>query len=177
MKVRTKGINRKKTSWLLGQDLDVAITGICDVFDLRRERGKAASRREFRPDNRTFPEAKTYRNYQEMLENKEIDAIIITTPDFHHAHMTIDAVNAGKHAYCEKCMTRTEEEVYKVVDAVKNADVVFQLGHQYCQSTSYAKAKEIIDKNILGKINLIEMTSNRNTPGEAWIRHGKILCA
>jgi predicted dehydrogenase len=110
--------------WLDQEDLNVAITGICDVFDLRRERGKAASRREFRPDNRTFPEAKT-----------------------------------------------SEEEVYKVVDAVKNADVVFQLGHQYCQSTSYAKAKEIIDKNILGKINLIEMTSNRNTPGEAWIRH------
>ena len=157
--------------WLDQEDLNVAITGICDVFDLRRERGKAASRREFKPDNKTLPEAKTYRNYQEMLESKEIDAIIISTPDFHHAQMTINAVNNGKHVYCEKCMTRTEEEVYKVVDAVKNADVMFQLGHQYSQSASYAKAKEIIDKNILGKINLIEMTSNRNTPGGAWIRH------
>ncbi len=89
MKVRTKGINRKKTSWLLGQDLNVAITGICDVFDLRRERGKAASRREFRPDNRTFPEAKTYRNYQEMLKSKEIDAIIISTPDFSGRYMRL----------------------------------------------------------------------------------------
>lgn len=157
--------------WLNQEDLNVAITGICDVFDLRRERGKIASRREFRPDNITLPEAKTYRNYQEMLKSKEIDAIIISTPDFHHAQMTIDAVNAGKHVYCEKCMTRTEEEVYKVVDAVKNADVVFQVGHQFSQSASYAKAKKIIDKNILGKINLIEMTSNRNTPSGAWIRH------
>jgi predicted dehydrogenase len=157
--------------WLDQENLNVAITGICDVFDQRRERGKIASRGEFRANKNYLSEAKTYRDYRAMLESKDIDAVIVATPDFHHAQITIDAVNAGKHIYCEKCMTRTEDEVYKVVDAVKNANVVFQLGHQYNQSSSYTKAKEIIDKKILGKINLIETTSNRNTSDGAWIRH------
>ena len=157
--------------WLAQEDLNVAITGICDVFDQRRERGKVASRGENRHEIDSVPEAKIYSNYQEMLQSNEIDAVIITTPDFHHAQMTIDAANAGKHVYCEKCMTRTEDEVHKVVDAVSNKEIVFQLGHQFNQSSSYAKAKEIIDKNILGSINLIETTSNRNTPDGAWVRH------
>ena len=73
---------------------------------------------------------KRYLRYQDMLANSEIDAVIISTPDFHHAHMTIDAVNAGKHVYCEKGMTLTEDELHKVYEAVKRSGVVFQLGHQ-----------------------------------------------
>ena len=163
--------DKRLENWLEQEDLNVIITGICDVFDQRRERGRVASRREFRREENPLPEAKTYRNYHDLLENKDIDAVIIATPDFHHAQMTIDAINAGKHVYCEKCMTRTEDEVYRVVDVVKNSKLVFQLGHQYNQSSSYQKAKQVIDKHILGKINLIDTSSNRNTPNGAWIRH------
>ncbi|UCE07138.1 MAG: Gfo/Idh/MocA family oxidoreductase [bacterium] len=163
--------------WVEQENLNVAITGICDVFDLRAERGLVIAQNEFGPGGASVisTNAKRYRTYHEMLESSEIDAVIITTPDFHHAQMTIDAVNAGKHVYCEKCMTRTEDEVYRVVEAVKNAEknnnIVFQLGHQYHQSYAFPKAKEIVKKNILGKITLVETTSNRNTPNGAWIRH------
>ncbi|MFQ5604808.1 MAG: Gfo/Idh/MocA family oxidoreductase [bacterium] len=159
--------------WLHQEDLNVVIAGVCDVFDLRAERGIAASRNDFRPGGSSGKPsaAKRYRHYQELLESDEVDAVIIAVPDHHHARMTIDAVHAGKHVYCEKCMTRTEEEVYNVVDAVKKSSVVFQLGHQFSQSESFARAKQIIEKNILGKITLVETTSNRNTPKGAWIRH------
>lgn len=163
--------------WLNQDDLNVVITGICDVFDSRAESGLAAANNEARPGgvSGALAKAKRYYRYQDMLNSNEIDAVIITTPDFHHAQITIDAVNAGKHVYCEKCMTRTEDEVYRVVEAVKNAEknknIVFQLGHQYPQNEAYLKAKEIVEKNILGKITLVETTTNRNTKWGAYIRH------
>ncbi|MBN1273716.1 MAG: Gfo/Idh/MocA family oxidoreductase [Candidatus Aminicenantes bacterium] len=154
----------------LGQeDLNVALAGVCDVFDVRAERGLAASRNETRPGAKGLPEARRYHRYQDMLASDEIDAVIIATPDHWHAQMTIDAVNAGKHVYCEKCITRTEEEVHRVVETVKNSNITFQLGHQNPQQKTFNKAKEIIDKKILGKINLVETTTNRNTPTGAWV--------
>ena len=110
-------------------------------------------------------------NAAELMANPDIDAVIIATPDFHHAHMTIDAVNAGKHVYCEKAMTMTEEELHQVYAAVKKSGVVFQLGHQNSKNETFKKAREIIDKNILGKVTLVETTTNRNSPHGAWIRH------
>lgn len=170
-------LDKTLQDWMGQENLNVAITGICDVFDLRAEHGLLVAQNDSGPGGASvIPlNVKRYRTYYEMLESSDVDAVIVTTPDFHHAQMTIDAVNAGKHVYCEKCMTRTEDEVYQVVAAVKNAqlskNIVFQLGHQYHQSDAFSRAKEIIEKNILGKITLVETTTNRNTPDGAWIRH------
>src|SRR5690606_20389877 len=98
-------------------------------------------------------------------------AVIIATPDHHHARITIDAVQAGKHVYLEKSVCHTEEELHELYNVVRNSDRVFQLGHQITQNVVFQQAKEIIGKNILGKISLIETTSNRNTADGAWIRH------
>jgi predicted dehydrogenase len=170
-------MDRTLVDWMSQENLNVAITGICDVFDLRAERGLIVAKNDSGPGGASVNPAnvKRYRTYPEMLESPEIDAVIITTPDFHHAQMTIDAVNSGKHVYCEKCMTRTEDEVYQVIKAVKNAqknnNLVFQLGHQYHHSYAFSKAREIVANKILGKITLVETTTNRNTTDGAWIRH------
>ena len=103
-----------------------------------------------------------------MLSSKTVDAVIIATPDHLHAPITIAAANAGIHVYVEKCMTRTLVETYQVNEAVRKSGIVFQLGHQGRQTESYLKAKEIIDKEILGKISLIEDITNRNDPNGAW---------
>jgi len=85
--------------------------------------------------------------------------------------MSIAAINAGKHVYCEKSIALSEEELNILYQTVKNSDRVFQLGHQITQNVIFQQAKEIIKKDILGKITLIETTTNRNTASGAWIRH------
>jgi predicted dehydrogenase len=158
--------------WLAQEDLNVAITGICDVFDLHAENGLATARNEIRPGGgkpANIP-VKRYRTYQEMLDDIDIDAVMIATPDHHHAPITIAAAKAGKHVYCEKSPALTEALLYEMYDTVKNSKIVYQLGHQVPQSAIFKQAKDIIKKDILGKITLVETTTNRNTADGAWIR-------
>ena len=168
---RTK--SNRINDWLAQEDLNVAITGICDVFDLHAENGLATARNSFRVGGATSSNipVKRYRTYQEMLENKDIDAVMIATPDHHHAQISIAAALAGKHVYCEKSPAILEDQLYKLYDTIKNSKIVYQLGHQIPQSVIFQQAKDIIKKDILGKVTLIETTTNRNTADGAWIRH------
>ena len=156
--------------WINQEDLNIVLAGVCDVFDVRAERGLAASKNETRPGGASgiLAGAKRYRHYQDLLSSPDIDAVIIATPDHWHSRMVIDAAKAGKHVYCEKAMTRTEEEAHQLYNAVKNYNIVFQLGHQNRQQESHIKAKQLIKKEILGKITLVEVTTNRNSPNGAW---------
>ena len=165
--------NDSLAEWLEQEDLKVAITAICEVFDLRAEMGMATAQNEVRVGagtSKPLP-VKRYLRYQEMLADKDIDAVVIATPDHHHARITMEAINAGKHVYCEKSIALTEAELFGVYNTVKNSDRVFQLGHQITQNVVFQQAKEIIKKEILGKITLVETTTNRNSANGAWIRH------
>ena len=104
-----------------------------------------------------------------MLDSGNVDLIICATPDHWHSRVTAAAAERGIHVYCEKCLTRTEEEAHAVVATLRDSGIVFQLGHQNRQSEAHMKAKEICDKNILGPITLVEMTTNRNDPVGAWV--------
>ncbi len=160
--------------WLAQEDLKVAITGICDVFDMHAERGLETARSGPRTGG-AKPSGlpiKRYPTYEDMLADKDIDAVMIATPDHHHASMTAAAARAGKHVYCEKSIALNEEELNEAYTAVKsNPSIVFQMGHQITQSVIFQQAKEIIKKDILGKITLVETTTNRNSADGAWIRH------
>jgi predicted dehydrogenase len=156
----------------VNEDLNVLVTGICDVYDDASERALEMSRENrYLKETAQLPKPKRYKNYQDMLKSKDIDAVIIATPDHWHAKMVVDAAKEGKHIYCEKCLTRTIDEVYEVREAIKESPVVFQYGHQNRQQDSYRIARQIIEKNILGKITLVKTHTNRNTPRGAWIRH------
>jgi len=145
---------------LLGQeDLQVIFTGVCDLYDIRAENALGAVGKK----------ARRYRSYQDMMASPDIDAVLIATPDHMHARMVIEAARAGKHVYVEKCMTHTIEEVHEVYDAVKKSGVSFQLGHQLRQKDSFHQAKDLLHLDILGKISLIQTTSNRNSPNGAWV--------
>jgi len=159
------------SDWLMQENLNVAIVGVCDVFDLHAENGLATARNEMRPGGAGVQEVKRYMRYQDMLEDKNIDAIMIATPDHHHARIATDAIKAGKHVYCEKSIALSENELNEVYNSVKSSNKVFQLGHQITQNVVFQQAKEIIKKDILGKITLVETTTNRNSASGAWIRH------
>lgn len=152
-------------------DLNVVMNGICDIYDLNAERGSAACSNVNRvgTDGALGKAPVRYKNYKELLAADDIDAVIIATPDHWHGTITIEAAKAGKHVYCEKPMTWTVPETYEVVKAVKENNIVFQLGHQNHQLEAYYKAKEAFEKGILGKVNLVEVTTNRNSPNGAWV--------
>ncbi len=164
--------NDKRYSDYLGQDdLNVSLNGVCDVFDVNAGRGLEASANKGREgSNGKFgTQARRYTTHKELIAAKDIDAVIIATPDHWHSKIAIEAAKAGKHVYVEKGMTRTVEEAFQIRKAVKDSGIIFQLGHQGRQTASYRKAREIIDKNILGRISLIEVCTNRNDPNGAWV--------
>ncbi len=154
-------------------NLNIAITGICDVFDLHAERGLARAQHDIFTggDIAKKHPVKRFRTYQDMLADPDIDAVIIATPDHHHARMTIDAIEAGKHVYCEKAPIRREAEIQPLYETVKNSDLVYQMGHQIPQNAVFQQAREILNRGLLGKISQVETTTNRNSPSLAWIRH------
>jgi predicted dehydrogenase len=144
------------------ESLNVQLAGIYDVFNLRTELGVQAG-------SLNGMKTKSYRDYREMLDDKDIDAVIIATPDHWHAPMSIQALQAGKHVYVEKCLTHKVGETYELYDAVKAyPKLVFQVGHQHRQTQSFLTAQDIIRKNVLGHISLIQTTTNRNDDVGAW---------
>ena len=164
--------NNKRYETFLGQeDLNIEFTGVCDVFDPHTQRGSIALANTGRSGSRDFngKPVKRYLSYKELIHSPDVDALIIATPDHWHADMIIEAARAGKHVYCEKCMTNTLPEAWEVRKAVTESGIVFQLGHQNRQSASYIKAAHLLEKNILGPVNLIETSTNRNTATGAWV--------
>ncbi len=114
------------------------------------------------------PKIESHRDYHGLLARKDIDAVVIATPDHWHARMAVDAAEAGKDIYLEKCMTRTIPEAKKVWKAVKDHKRVFQLGHGGRSSESTLKAREIIESGALGKITYVRTWRHRNTLEAQW---------
>ncbi|MCX6256191.1 MAG: Gfo/Idh/MocA family oxidoreductase [Bacteroidia bacterium] len=121
----------------------------------------------------TTKPVKIYPTYREMLESKDIDAVVICTPDHWHAPMAIAAAKAGKHVYLEKPMTHSIEEAIELRNTIKSTGVVFQLGHENRQQMSFRIAKELIQKGVLGTISMVQTHTNRNGLDGAWIRKRK----
>ncbi len=158
--------------WLGYDDMNVVLTGVCDVFDLHAETALDAGRNSvIAYKGGKIPEVKRYRHYRDLLASPDIDAVIIATPDFHHAHISIEALQAGKHVYCEKAPTRTEEEILPLINAAHNSNLVYQLGHQIRHNPIYGFATNMVKKGVLGAVNLVEVTTNRNTASGAWVRN------
>ena len=111
---------------------------------------------------------RTTRRYQDLLDSKDIDAIIVAVPDHWHKQVVVDAIAAGKDVYCEKPMSHTPADGLAMVAAAKKSDRIVQIGAQRTSSVLCAKAKELYDKGALGEINMIEMTLGRNDPTGAW---------
>src|SRR5680860_1131967 len=98
---------------------------------------------------------KTYLEYQKVLDRKDIDAVVIATPDHWHAIQAIDAMNAGKDVYCEKPLTHTVAEGRAIVQAVEKNKTVFQTGSMQRSWDRFKKAQEIVSSGKLGEISKV----------------------
>jgi predicted dehydrogenase len=110
----------------------------------------------------------TYVDYREILERKDVDAVLVCVPDHWHGRMSIDAMKAGKAVYCEKPMIRTVDEGPAVIAAQKETKSVFQVGSQYASSILYDKVRDLIGQGAVGKVHAIEARYNRNSDIGAW---------
>ena len=153
------------------ESLNITINGVCDIFDDYGEAAVLTGSNINREgtDGKFGVKPKRYRTYKELIAADDIDAVIIAAPDHWHGTMAMDAARAGKHVYLEKPMTWTVPETYILRDVIKQTGVTFQLGHQGRQTDSYIRAKQVIDKGILGHVSLIEVCTNRNDPNGAWV--------
>lgn len=95
--------------------------------------------------------------YRRILDNKDIDAVIISTPDHWHARIAVDACEAGKHVYCEKPLTLTVREGRAIVKAARKNKKMVQTGSQQRSGKNFAMACEMVRNGLLGKITRVEV--------------------
>lgn len=117
------------------------IVALCDVDD--RRLATAAER---------FPGAKQYADFRELLEQKDLDAVVISTPDHTHAAAAVPALNRGLHVYCEKPLTRTVSECRIVTDTARARQRVTQIGTQIHAETNYRRVVELVQRGVLGTV-------------------------
>jgi predicted dehydrogenase len=110
----------------------------------------------------------TTKHYQEILDRKDVDAVIIATTDSWHNKICIDALKKGKAVYCEKPMVHKIEQGLEVVNAQKAAGKVLQVGSQRVSSLGFAKAKELYEAGEIGMINSVEAVNTRQSALGAW---------
>ncbi len=137
---------------------NVEMVAVCDLYSGRLDEARS-----------TFgPEVFLTKDYKEILNRKDVDAVIIATPDHWHKQISIDALNAGKHVYCEKPMVHSVEEGQDVIDAWKKSNKVFMVGSQGLSSLGNEKAKELLESGAIGDINYAEGFWARHSPAGAW---------
>lgn len=110
----------------------------------------------------------TTRNYQELLDRKDIDCVLVAVPDFWHKQIVVDACQAGKDVYCEKPMSHTVAEGFEMVQAAEAHNRIVQIGAQRVSSVLCAKAREMYRAGAIGEVNMVELTLGRNSPTGAW---------
>lgn len=108
------------------------------------------------------------RDYREILARKDVDAVLICVPDHWHDHISIDALKAGKHVYCEKPMVHHIEEGYAVIETQKKAGKVFQVGSQRASASAILEAKKRYEAGDIGEITAVEAFLDRTDALGAW---------
>src|SRR5687768_2596075 len=139
---------------LLGQR-EVQALAVCDVDKRHRDRARENVERRYSSNVRTgeYRGCDTYSDYRELLERKDIDAVMIATPDHWHAIIAIAAAKAGKDIYCEKPLTLTIREAREMANAVRRYNRVFQTGSQQRSHGPFRQACELVRNGYLGKIH------------------------
>ncbi|PUZ24492.1 Predicted dehydrogenase [Chitinophaga costaii] len=136
----------------------VELAGVADLYD-----GRLAHAKEL-----YGPGLFTTRDYRQLLSRKDIDAVIVATPDFWHDTISIAAMEAGKAVYCEKPMVQQIAEGHQVIDTQRRTKAVFQVGSQRVSSLAFAKAQEHFRAGNIGKLNMVEAHMDRHDALGAW---------
>ncbi len=138
---------------------NVAPAAVCEVWTKRLALAR---------ETLGLKEADGYDDHRKMMARKDIDAVVIATHDPWHTQIAIDALESGKHVYCEKPMTRYLGEAFKIYDTVKRTGKIFQLGSQGCTAGAWHKAAELIRAGKIGTLVWGQGYYCRNNPKGEW---------
>jgi predicted dehydrogenase len=137
--------------------LDETVVALCDVDPKRLETGVALA-------TERFPQARRYLDYRKMFDaERELDAIVVTTPDHMHAPISMLAMSRGLHVFCEKPLTRTVWEARRMSEMAKQSGVVTQMGTQGSASHDLRRAVEIIQAGVIGKVREVHVWTDRTS--------------
>ncbi len=131
------------------------IVALCDIND---DYLGAASQR--------FPGAKTYNDFRLMLEQKDIDAVVVSTPDHVHAAASLAAMHAGHHLYCEKPLAHTVYETRLVTDTARKLKKVTQMGTQIHATDNYRRVVELVQSGAIGEIKEVHVWCDKVWAGK-----------
>jgi predicted dehydrogenase len=140
---------------------NVRIAAVCDIYDAHLKLGRELA----------DPKAMVFKNYKELLDRKDIHAVVIGTPDHWHVPMTVDACAAGKDVYVEKPLTHSQAEGRAAVDAQDKHRRIVQVGMQQRSMPHFQKARELLRAGRCGVVHKVHLTWNRNTDR---VRRGKL---
>ena len=144
-------------------DHNIAQVAVCDVSKYRQNFAK-----DYIQKDNANAKVETFDEYRKLLERKDIDAIVCATVDHWHTRVSVDALNAGKHVYVEKPMTRYLFEAFQIYDTVKKTGKVLQVGSQGCSDLKWHKAAEWIKAGKIGPIVMSQGSYMRNSPYGEW---------
>lgn len=150
--IGTGGMGRANLGFVLQrsqQFKDMEPIAICDLYDKNLERG-------FQMAGRIFPNCSQHHDFREIIDNKDVDAVVISTPDHWHCLCTLFAADAKKDIYCEKPLSTTIEEGRAMVESVRRNKVIFQGGNMQRSGTHFQEAVELVRSGHIGKVSRVE---------------------
>lgn len=145
---------------------DVRIVAVSDLDTNRMADGKKLVEGFYSKKlGKPYSDVKMYQDYEDLLSNKDIDAVLISTPDHWHAKNAIDAVRAGKHVYLQKPTSLTIDEGRKMSDAVNATGRILQIGSQQRSMEQFRVACELVRNGRIGQLKRIEVRLPGDPPG------------
>lgn len=136
----------------------VKLVAVCDLYTGRLDRAKELWGNDI----------SVSRDYREILDRKDIDAVIIATPDHWHKKIAIEALKSGKAVYCEKPMVQKFAEGHEIIKAQKETGKVCQIGSQGMSSLGNEKAKQLYEDGAIGEMVMLDMFNDRYSAEGAW---------
>ncbi|MEO7690714.1 MAG: Gfo/Idh/MocA family oxidoreductase [Sphingomonas sp.] len=140
---------------------DAHIVAVCDVDTRRLKQGIELVDKSYGDKTgKPYSGTRGYADHHELLTNKDVDAVLVSTPDHQHARLSIDAVRAGKHVYCQKPASVTISEGRKMADAVAKSGRILQVGSQQRSLDpwpQFHRACELVRNGRIGKLERVEV--------------------